>query len=496
MTAQGSSRGASPRSGGAGAAIPDWLPFLLFGVGVTWLAVRASGPITDADTWWHLRLGDEFRSGWSLHDPGQMTPFAREQWVPTQWSLEMLGSQLVEWVGFRGVGWLTGLGVLLIAAAVFAACRRLSEPLVSVVVTMFALGGMTGSIASRPQVATFFLLALFAWAWLGVVRDLRPRWWLVPLTWVWACTHGLWFVGPVLGLAVVLGLALDRRLDRASALKLLGIPVLGVGAAALTPVGPKLLLAPFAVGSITEYIVEWAPPNFREPYALVTAGLLMVVVLTWARSGTRAPWAMVAMLVLAAGLTALSGRTVALGAVVVAPLAASAMQTWFGPGRSPREPSRVERRWLAALFIVASAVMTLSQPLQPSTTSPVGSDVDQALRELPEDAVVFNTYAFGGWLGWEHREVTYVVDGLTESFGADFMGNYTGTLSLDPGWSDFLEETGADHALLRPGSALAEELVVHLGWTPLATSPQAVLLQRPEDDPGGLVPGEAGSDLG
>ena len=61
------------------------------------------------------------------------------------------------------------------------------------------------------------------------------RWWLVPLTWVWAMVHGMWPVGIIIGLVALVGLALDRAVTRRQWLRLAAIPVLSVVAAGAHP---------------------------------------------------------------------------------------------------------------------------------------------------------------------------------------------------------------------------------------------------------------------
>lgn len=149
------------------------------------------------------------------------------------------------------------------------------------------------------------LLAVTLAAWLRTARDLRPRWWLVGVSWLWASCHGMWFSGVVLGVVVVAGLQLDRRADRRTALRLATVPLLSVLAAALTPVGPRLLAAPLAVGEISGYITEWAAPSFRESGPATAPAMVGIVVAAWARTG-GVPWHRVLLLATAAGWILLS----------------------------------------------------------------------------------------------------------------------------------------------------------------------------------------------
>ncbi|MDP9318749.1 MAG: hypothetical protein M3O94_06700, partial [Actinomycetota bacterium] len=309
-------------------ALVKWVSIAVLALGSTYLAVKAAGRITDPDTWWHLRLGEEFRNGWSLSNPGQLSPLAHTSWLPTEWLPEVVANGVTDVFGLRGLAWLTGVGVLALAGALLAACRQEGNSLAASLAVMAALAGISASIAPRPQLVSFVLLAVYMGAWLRTARDLRPRWWLVPLSGVWACSHGMWLTGILTGLAVVLGLVLDGRLASKQALRLLLVPVLGFCAAAVTPVGPKLLLAPLTSSRLAPYVTEWQPPNFREPYAFVTALMLMAILMTWSR-GSRTGWSHILLLVLAFGWTALSGRTVALGAVMAAPLLSAALHRWM-----------------------------------------------------------------------------------------------------------------------------------------------------------------------
>ena len=51
----------------------------------------------------------------------------------------------------------------------------------------------------RPQVLSYLLIALTVGAWLRTWDDGRLRWWLVPVTWLWAMLHGMWPIGIGLG---------------------------------------------------------------------------------------------------------------------------------------------------------------------------------------------------------------------------------------------------------------------------------------------------------
>ncbi len=85
-------------------------PFVGVLTTIALLAQRASRPLSNADTYFHLRFGHEFLDGdWSLRNPGSVTTFGTNDWTPTQWLPQVVMAQLEEWFGLPGVAWLAGL---------------------------------------------------------------------------------------------------------------------------------------------------------------------------------------------------------------------------------------------------------------------------------------------------------------------------------------------------------------------------------------------------
>src|SRR5690606_29999736 len=147
--------------------------------------------------------------------------------------------------------------------------------------------------------------------WLQSAQDLRPRWWLIPVTWVWASSHGMWYLGVAIGILSVIGIALDSRLALRSVDRLLLVPTLSLVAAAVTPAGPSLLLAVVQTGDKWEFVTEWAPPNFLSLTPAASMLMVALVALIWARRSVRLSWHHLLLLLLATAMVLMSGRTVA-----------------------------------------------------------------------------------------------------------------------------------------------------------------------------------------
>jgi hypothetical protein len=390
-------------------------------------------------------------------------------------------SYVEHFFGLAGVAWLAGAGVVTFGLAVFLACRREADVLPAAVATGIALVGAGGSLTARPQLASFVLISVVLAAWLRTERDLKPRWWLVPLSWVWACTHGLWFVGIVIGLAVVAGLWLERRVTRCQLGRLLAVPALSVGAAALTPVGPKLIFAPLGTSAMAPFVSEHQPPDLvGDPNATTTILMVGLIALTWARKGS-VPWSRLLLLVVAAGWTVLMERTVAVGAIMAAPLLASAAQSWLAT-REVDRPSVGERRILGSGLLACLFALAVAVPSLPERGTLPPTRLDETLASLPNGTVVYNAYELGGWLEWQHRNVAPVVDGMTRAYYVKHVAGVVNANELGKGWYRFVRDTGAEYALLEVDSPLALELENHMDWEQAGVDDHAgyLMLRAPQ----------------
>lgn len=460
----------------ARSALPRWMPFVLV-LGLMGLAVRHGlRPLGNPDTWWHLRLGDDIWRTWNLTDPAPWTRFATEHWVTTQWLPEVVASRFEHQFGLSGVVWLFCTGLLAVTTSLYLVCRREADVLVSVLTTFVAFLGMSATLSPRPQLVSFILLLIVTSTWLRTAEDLRPRWWLIPISWLWACSHGMWVSGIAVGAVVVVGLVLDRRVQGRVALKMLAIPIASLIVAGLTPVGPKLLLSPFAVGSITKYITEWAPPSIHDLSPATTAAMIAVVAVIWARV-RKIAWTHIGLLLLATCWALLSARSVTIGAAMTAPLMAGALQSQLdghAPGISRREVGALAgsvTAWLVAvIFLLPGSTGTPANA--PNALNPV-------LDRLQPHTVIFNDSQLGGWLLWRHPTLEPVMDGRAEAFTSAHIEAYINTSQASSGWSEFIAATNSTYALVKERSPLATALDERLQWHSLGQDDGYILLAAP-----------------
>jgi hypothetical protein len=421
--------------------------------------------LNNFDTWFHLTLGDRFRTGeWSLSHPGGLTSFATSGWVATQWSTEVLASFFEQWFGLPGVAWLFGALYLVWLLATYLNCRRVGRPLPASIVTGMVLVGSATAISARPQIVSLILLNVVVYAWLRTWEDGRARWWLIPLTWVWASAHGLWSAGILVGAVCCVGILLDRRVSFRRSLVLLCVPIGSFLATALTPVGPRLLTSQFAVSARSSMITEWGPTSFRAVPALVVAGMIAWLVVLWARRGSVS-WTPLLLLLLAAGWTLLVVRMVPLGAIVVAPLLVQALDGRL-PARTATAPSRRrERGVLAAAAVGYLVILGVAVTHTAAAPADVPSRMLPTLQALPAGSPVIVDDGVGAWIEWAAPDVDPVIDGMLDAYPVDWIKDFTDFKAVKPGWQNFLADSHARVAVLRKDSSVSAAMQDQLHWT-------------------------------
>ncbi|KRB43856.1 MULTISPECIES: hypothetical protein [unclassified Terrabacter] len=418
-------------------------------------ALKPLGPIKDPDAFWHIVAGEHLlgTGQFVLEDP--LGAATEKIWILNQWLPEVLMHWAHTAYGLPGVAWLLCLTSLLVGLSVYAACRRRSSALVTALVLAVAFVALSGSLSPRPQLVTFALAAITTSTWLLTREDGRARWWLVPLTWLWACSHGMWFVGPVIGGVVVVGMLLERRVTLRHAARLAVVPALSVAVAALTPVGPRLFSSPFQVSGVTAMISEWQPPGLTDP-GLVAALLLVAVVVVDQVVRGRGEWTVALLTVLALALAVTWSRTTGLAAVVLAPLAALAIQRL-----TRQQVSGVPRRERVAVLVSGAVSLVLAGALAPAAAASPGigpNGLDAALARLPAGTVVCNDQADGGWLMLQHPGLRATMDTRVELYSVERIRAYLGFIAAEPGWQSYPEQVGCTYAALPADAAVVSAM--------------------------------------
>lgn len=431
-----------------------WFPVLAFGLLLLGLSRHAGTGISDPDTPWHILAGRHLWTTWQFSGPDPLSGLTTRPWVLNQWLPELLFAAADHLGGLAAVAWLAQVGRLTVCLLLYVACRRQAGSLPAALVAGVAVLGTADSLSPRPQLVGFALLALTAAAWLRTATDLRPRWWLLAVAYLWACSHGTWVVGITVGVAAVAGLALDRRVSVRAAVRLAAIPVGSALLAVVTPVGPSLLGSFHAVRAVSPYIQEWRLPTTPTPSVIATAALLLLVPLGWLVARRTFSWTAMALWWVALVWGVSSMRTVAVAAIVVAPLAASAVDAVTGRPGVPA--TKGERRCLGMAAVVAVALAGVLASGGPRNPTGVPHAFDGTLAAMPNGTVVYNSDLLGGWLMYSHPNITHTADTRVELYGPQRARDYLDIMSARSGWEQHL-------ARFAPAGALVEQQLPLVG---------------------------------
>ncbi|WP_162599825.1 hypothetical protein [Nocardioides solisilvae] len=448
---------------------------------------RFAVPVTNPDTFFHLRLGREFLEGWKPWDPGSVTPFATADWAPTQWLSQVLYAWVESFAGLAGVAWLTGTVTLAYVVVVALVGHRLGGLLVAAPVTCLTVAASLPFLSARPQVASYVFLVLVSAAWLRTGRGGGVPWWTVPLTWLWAMVHGMWVAGVLVGVVAALGSTLDRKAGTRDAgshplWQVWAVPALSCVVAGLTPVGPALWTATTRVGGISTYFAEWGAPELTDPTTALAACMAGLTLLLRLRRGDQS-WLELALLALALLWLVYAQRSVPVAVAMLVPLLADSLGSLSADrGRARRH---TDARTLVVLGVVASAALAAAVPFT-STAVPRGdTDASATLASLPQSTPLLTDWGMGGTDLWLYPHLHVVMHGYGDMFTDDELRRNADIVDLEPGWDDELRELGATHALVIAHTPLAYALEDGAGWNAEDTvqdgSTELVHLVAPED---------------
>ncbi len=469
-----------------------WLAALIIATLSVGAIAATIGGLRDPDLYWHIRLGEELLDGVSIYDAGRDWSFAPVEyaWVSTQWLVELLFAGLENLAGLSGLiayrTVTTLLTILTLSLVIFRNTRvwaaLLVIPLPVITLIIFA--------QERPQQVSFILLPIVGYWWLRAVRDgTAPRWWvLLILSTVWANSHGLWIMLPLVLAMAFVGRFVDHgRHDPVLRPLALGVIVSTIGGC-LTPVGPLNLLAPIRFAGTTSHIKEWEPTNFIYPASYGLSLMLALLVIAWARGRSRPRRSEILFAAVIALLAASVSRNIGAGVLLLAPLLAWRLSDGFAgpqPRPMPDGLQKVARPYALVVsgiaLVMSGVVVALSVPI-PTGTAPVG--LITKIANDPSQSRVLNSYNAGGLVLWFARPdvsksfVQVGIDGRADRYGAAYIDEYLSMVRGIPGWELTVARLQPDVALLADDEALVP-LLQSQGWQVKEREASYVLLTPP-----------------
>ena len=494
---------------------------LVFFLTLLLVFIMAARSPLDSDMWWHLRAGEQT---WMDGNPLRVERFshtrAGEKWINHSWLAQVGMFQLFKWQGFVG---LSGATALLAALAMGIMYQQMEGP-AFLKAALVILGSLVAAViwSPRPQMLSFFLLSVELYVLSAARRKGRRFLWvLLPLFALWSNLHAGYTLGLMTIGLYIAGLALDHILNPEAAENMPWGQILewcGWGAAAgfavlVNPNGLDTWRVPFqtvSVQALQQFVVEWSSPDFhdvsQQPFLWMLSALLIALGL----SKKKADGAGILMVTWFAYLSLVARRNFGPFALVSLPVLSRHLSGLFElAGLWLKEQTGTETRTGKLLFSGKAA--ETAQPLYKRiiNLSLVGllslvawgkllavshpAVMDRYLSEqYPVRAIesieglnasgnLLNEYNWGGYLVWRLRECPVYVDGRTDLYGDQVIGEWIDLIQGKPGWEEALEIRNIELVVLAPERPLTEDLEQAENWTRVYKDEQAVVYQRKDE---------------
>jgi hypothetical protein len=478
------------------------------------VVVYALKPSIAADLWWQLKTGELiWTTGRVPHSDFFSHTSAGHPWQVQEWLSEVIFYGLFHGLSADALVAYKALGPLLVFALVLWRCwRRCGRWGLSAAVTALSVLVAGPWLDVRPQILTYFLLAvtlLILEQWQRGIG--RRAIWLLPLiTLLWVNLHGGFMVMFALLGVEIAGAVCDLVAGTGSARRLrtlIAVALLSALCGLVNPNGAEAYRYAFLLlrhNDMVNYIQEWWSPTVRDEYEKPLGYLILLL----AFSGVLARRNQPRDLLLLGGLlhaALFSHRHVPLFAIACAPVIAERLgqrlrdiQRWLLEHRwSYRVCSTVAAGLLTVLMtgwlarevgraeLVTAVVATLRGEPRGSwfarcagvSTFPV--QACEFLRAQPAGGRLFNQYNWGGYCAWRLWPKYHVfIDGRAEVYFGTSYWDYKAIADVAPGWQDKMRHWGVDTVLVDHYSMLAQVLAQEPGWRQIYQDNQAEVFRR------------------
>jgi hypothetical protein len=401
--------------------------------------------VADPDIWWHLRNAEYLFQQHQLprYDFYSFT-VAGHPWINHEWLAEVPYYLAWRAGGLSGLNTLMFVIIELIFLGLLYLCYQESRNFkASVAACCFSTFLATVSFGPRT--------ILFGYGYLVVLliilerfrhKGHAPLWLIPPLFCLWVNTHGSWLLGLVLFSIIAAAGLVKGAWGRVEAepwtpaqLRKLAVTwVTSVAALFVNPFGHRLVLYPLDLAFRQKlniaHVEEWVSVNFHEARGRLVLILLVTLFLSALLRSRRWNLAELGLVLFAlySGLTHI--RFLFLLGIVVAPVMAKILE-FVPPYRAEIDTPLINA--LAILLMVGGMVhyWPTSAKLQGLVDQQYPAEVLPYLRAHPPAGPMLNFYIWGGYLGWNDRNVRVFVDSRVDIFEyAGVFADYIDLLGL------------------------------------------------------------------
>lgn len=492
--------------------------FLL--VALLLIFIIAARTPADSDMWWHLRAGEEtLRQGKPLlEDVFSYTRFG-QPWINHSWLAEV-----IMFLAYRAGSFvLLGFGVALLATLSMYIIYLQMEGPALLRSFVLVLGAIVASLvwSPRPQLFSLVLLALVAYLlYLYKWRRRNHLVWFIPVFLLWSNLHGGFPLGLILIGLMILGEIFNHMmklqnpevLDWKRILRL----CMWLAAAAIVvlanPNGINTWLIPFRtvnVNALQNLVAEWASPNFHDPAQQLILLLLFGGVASFAFSGRAADGTDLLAFIGFAVMAMVARRNYGPFALVATPIFSRylylALQSWRTRASeskprglliylqkyiqsqsrneiSPRLQHGFNLAIMGLLSIVAAGKMVaVTQPVMVSTAIETQIPLKAVawIENNHPQGHLLSEYNWGGYLINNLRDYPVFIDGRTDLFGDEIIGEWIQIVQATGQYQDLLDEYDVRVVLLYTDRPLVNALR-GAGWKEVYDEDNSSILVRPQ----------------
>jgi hypothetical protein len=453
----------------------------------------------DADLWWHLRAGQDMWQSKSilLTDTFSYTR-AGQPWVNAFWVSEIVFYLTYKLGGFLAI---TSLVALVGAVTFYFVYRRMDgNPFVNAFIIILAVLTAAPIWSPRPQLFSFLILALLD-GWLSRIQKENQKWlWLlIPIFALWANIHGGWIWGFLLLAAHIAGMALNNltKENRGNAenwkflLRLVFWSLAACLAIGLNPNGITIWRLPFYTASVSMQIQEWASPDFHQFEFQPLLWMVFLLVITAVLAKPKANWATLLKVLGFAYLTFISARSIAVFAIIAAPVLAewanaaienlrTDLAVHIDMNTGPMLSEKTNRILNSVLlFIIGVTALgrayLVSMPVEVNKNVPVAAV--QWLKENPTSGNLFNSYNWGGYLTWALPQNPVFIDGRADLYGTGLLNDWWNVVDGTPQGLEVLDQWKVQTILLEPSWPVIK-LLPSMGWREVYRDTMAVIFVK------------------
>ncbi len=469
---------------------------LFFMVAALLVFIMAARTPLDSDLWWHLRSGEQtLLSGSPVVKDVFSYTRAGDEWINHSW-LSQVGLALL----FRVGGWpALGLAMALtVTASIMLTWPQMKGPdFWRAVVILLGCLVSAPVWTPRPQLASFFLFSL-----LGYLLY-RFKWkrenigaLIPPLFLVWSNLHGGYALGAMLIGCLLAGEALNHWLGRVGPevvswkrlAQLIGWSLLGGGLVLINPNGLNMWKIPFqtvGVGALQQFIQEWSSPDFHAIELQPLLWMLFAILVAVGLSERRADATDLLSLVVFGYWAFVAQRNFGPFALVGMPmLARYGWQAMRGDGQKDEE-ARKRPKWQRRINLALVGLLGLvgmlkwylvTEPNLVFAYSQNGNPVKavEYIRATHPEGRMFNEYNWGGYLTWALPEYPVFVDGRTDLFGDEILGEWIDVVQGGENWQEILDRWEVGFVLLPPDRPVVR-LLDEAGWDEVYRDETAVI---------------------